>query len=76
MLETHRIDLQIGDAINSIRDGGTVVEIHRCINERGQDALSVDAVKRHLPGLVRLGRVRGVKSFRDERQVTVWVAGQ
>ncbi|MCS7466729.1 hypothetical protein NZK35_08745 [Stieleria sp. ICT_E10.1] len=72
MLETHRIDLQIIEAIESLRDGGTVVEIHRRINECGTDPLSIETVKRHLPGLVRMGRVRGVKAFRDERLVTVW----
>ncbi|PAY17162.1 hypothetical protein CKO51_22900 [Rhodopirellula sp. SM50] len=72
MLETHRIDPQIIEAIESLRDGGTVVEIHRRINESGNDPLSIDAVKRHLPGLVRLGRVRGMKAFSDERMVTVW----
>ncbi|QDV40864.1 hypothetical protein Enr13x_07000 [Stieleria neptunia] len=73
MLETHRIDLQIINAIESIGDGATIPEIHRRINETGADPLSIDAVKRHLPGLGRLCRVRGVQSFRDERLVTVWV---
>ena len=73
MLEAHRIDLQITEAIESFGGGGTVLEIHRYINESGRDSLSIDAIKRHLPGLVRLGRVHGVKKFRDERLVTVWV---
>ncbi|QDV84963.1 hypothetical protein [Planctomycetes bacterium TBK1r] len=72
MLETHRIDLQIVEAIESLRGGGTVAEIHRRINEQSQETLSIDAVKRHLPGLVRLGRVRGIKAFSDERLVTIW----
>lgn len=72
MLETHRTDLRIVDAIQSNRDGGTVSEIHKQVCNQNDAEISLDAVKRHLPGLVRLGAIRGEKAFRDERMVTIW----
>jgi hypothetical protein len=35
--------------------------------------VSIDSIKRHLPGLVVLGAIHGRKEFRDEKLVTVWV---
>ena len=70
MLESHRIDVQIVEAIVTLRDGGTVADIQSVTAEL--EPVSIDTIKRHIPGLVRLGVIRGENLFRDERLVTVW----
>lgn len=70
MLELHRVDLRIIEAAASFRGGATVQQIQ----ERMDDPVSIDSIKRHLPGLVRFGAIRGEKAFRDEQMVTVWIA--
>lgn len=70
MLELHRVDLRIVEAAAYFRGGATVQQI----KQQMADPVSIDSIKRHLPGLVRLGAIRGEKAFRDEQMVTVWIA--
>ncbi|QEF98171.1 hypothetical protein Mal15_22190 [Stieleria maiorica] len=70
MLELHRVDLRIVEAAGGFRRGATVQQIQTAM----ADPVSIDSIKRHLPGLVRLGALRGAKDFRDEQMVTVWIS--
>ena len=72
MLETHRTDLIIIEAIAAMRSPPTVAEIDEQIKATTNEKFSEATIGRHLAGLLRIGRVRGEKCFREERLVTVW----
>ena len=72
MLETHRMDLRIIAAAGTCEDGLTVSDIHKALGKDGDGVVSLGTIKRHLPGLMRLGRIRGEQAFRDEKIVTLW----
>ena len=76
MLETHRIDERIKAALGGPQNGLTAIEIHERVTRAANESVSIDAIKRHIPGLVKLGVLRGVKEFRNERLVTVWLLAE
>ena len=72
VLETHRIDKAIKDAIRTMQGGSTVAEISETIELRGIDRISVDVIKRHLRSLHTVGEIDRVASHRDNRAVFCW----
>jgi predicted transcriptional regulator len=72
MLETHRIDVLIVEAIAGTRNGATVDEIGRHIANVHTDALTRSAIERHLPGLRALGTLQRRTVTRQGRRVNVW----
>ena len=72
MLETHRLDARIVEAVRIHRNGMTSSEIQEYLNRRSNDPVSLCSIRRHLPGLVVLRVLRGEKAIRDKRWADVW----
>lgn len=72
MLDLHRTDARILKAIASCRHGATVQEIRDEINRTGLDPISVDTVRRHMPGLVANCGVCRRAAFRGDRPVSIF----
>lgn len=72
MLDTHRTDTRILEAIRHCRAGATVQEICEWIACNKLDPVSVDTVRRHMPGLIANSGVRKQPAFRQDRAVTVF----
>lgn len=73
MLDSHRIDMRIIRAIKANRNGLTTNELHRELEDDGEGQISDTAIKRHLPGLLQMKCIRGIKCVREDRMVTVWL---
>ena len=71
MLKTHRRDKKILDALRALKLGGTPAEIAERISQTSESdwEISEQAVKRHLPGLLVMGRVEKFADIRDDRPV-------
>ncbi|KAA5547005.1 helix-turn-helix domain-containing protein [Roseiconus nitratireducens] len=74
MLEVHRTDRRILQAID--RTGSTVGEIHSELKRKNIDSISRHTIRRHLPGLERLGLIARHAVTRNDRVVTAWCAKQ
>ena len=68
MLDTHRIDLRIHKALDRLKHGGTIHEIHRTMTE----PVSPQAIMRHLEGLVELQSVSRSTGERNGRPVFIF----
>lgn len=74
MLDTHRNDLRIIRAASG-RRGVTIKELHEQLIDDGEGRMSLTAIRRHLPGLMSMGQIRGELEVRDSRIVTVFRSG-
>ena len=73
MLATHSIDLCIVEILQK-NDGLSLSELSRELSTISKHSVSVATVKRHLPGLQRLGCIDSSPAERDGRTKTVWYA--